>query len=148
MTENEAKGFLQGRLDCMNKCDVFDCKGTDECDGCDYCYSQGNFRKQKKALETAIQALEEIKQYRAIGTVEELKAYKQGNCTNDCKHYDSAIEYVRNNAIDEFAHQFKENLNQEFPSNYESTRPYFSLENARLLVDEIAEQLKAGADNE
>ena len=47
-------------------------------------------------------------------------------------------------AIDDFAHQFKENLNQEFPSNYESTRPYFSLENARLLVDEIAEQMKAG----
>lgn len=51
---------------------------------------------------------------------------------------------ARNKAIDEFAHQFKENLNQEFPRNYESTRPYFSLENARLLVDEIAEQMKAG----
>lgn len=54
------------------------------------------------------------------------------------------LEDYRNKAIDEFAHQFKENLNQEFPSNYESTRPYFSLENARLLVDEIAEQMKAG----
>lgn len=51
---------------------------------------------------------------------------------------------VRAKAIDEFAHQFKENLNQEFPSNYESTRPYFSLENARLSVDDIAEQMKAG----
>lgn len=120
------------------------------------------------AMATAIKALEEIQQYRAIGTVEdirnthllcevfsntvrdyttigtidEFKAYKQGNCTNDCKHYDSAIEYVRNNAIDEFAHQLKETLNQEFPSNYESTRPYFSLENARLSVDEIAEQMR------
>ena len=96
------------------------------------------------AMATAIKTLEEIQQYRAIGTVDEFKAYKQGNCTNDCKHYDSAIEYVRNKAIDEFAHQFKENLNQEFPRNYESTRPYFSLENARLSVDEIAEQMKAG----
>jgi hypothetical protein len=48
------------------------------------------------------------------------------------------------NVIDEFAHQLKENLNQEFPSNYESTRPYFSLENARLIVDDVAEQMKAG----
>ena len=47
-------------------------------------------------------------------------------------------------AIDEFTHQLKENLNQEFPSNYESTRPYFSLENARLIVDDVAEQMKAG----
>lgn len=23
MTESEAKGFIQGKLDCMNKCDVF-----------------------------------------------------------------------------------------------------------------------------
>ena len=100
------------------------------------------------AMATAIKALEEIQQYRAIGTVEEFKAYKQGNCTNNCKHYDSAIEYVRNKAIDEFTHQLKENLNQEFPSNYESTRPYFSLENARLSVDEIAEQIKAGGIDE
>lgn len=95
-------------------------------------------------LKDIVSILEEIQEYRAIGTVEEFKAYKQGNCTNDCEHYDSTAEYVRNNAIDEFAHQFKENLNQEFPRNYESTRPYFSLENARLLVDEIAEQMKAG----
>ena len=57
------------------------------------------------------------------------------------EHY---AKEIRAKAIDEFAHQFKENLNQEFPRNYESTRPYFSLENARLLVDEIAEQMKAG----
>ena len=132
-------------------------------------------RSQSEALAYAIESVKEIQQYRAIGltpelieamqghnvalindlgeyqqigTIEEFKAYKQGNCTNDCKHYDSAIEYVRNKAIDEFAHQFKENLNQEFPRNYESTRPYFSLENARLIVDDVAEQLKAGGKNE
>lgn len=60
MTENEAKGFIQGKLDCMNKCSVFDCKGTEECDNCDYCYSQGYFWEQKRAFEMAIKALEEI----------------------------------------------------------------------------------------
>ena len=154
MTENEAIEVLKEIVDEIAEDDGI-CYVTD----CD-----------KEPLEMAMSALSEIQQYRAIGTVEdiqmifqlckdlqvmcgkyheigtieEFKAYKQGNCTNDCKHYDSAIEYVRKKAIDEFAHQFKENLNQEFPSNYESTRPYFSLENARLIVDEIAEQMKAG----
>jgi hypothetical protein len=57
MTEQMAKEFIQGKLDCMNQCDVFDCKGTDECDSCNYCYSQGNFGEQKHAFEVAISAL-------------------------------------------------------------------------------------------
>jgi hypothetical protein len=77
MTEQMAKECIQGKLDCMNTCDVFDCKNTDECDSCNYCYSQGNFGEQKKAFEIAIQALTEIQQYRAIGTVEELQALKE-----------------------------------------------------------------------
>ena len=72
--------------------------------------------------------------------------YSCGKCGRDTeKLYE--IEHdaeIRAKAIDEFAHQFKENLNQEFPRNYESTRPYFSLENARLIVDDVAEQMKAG----
>ena len=58
LTESEAKDCIQGKLDCMNKCDVFDCKGTDECDSCNYCYSQGTFGEQKEAYEMAIKALE------------------------------------------------------------------------------------------
>ena len=68
------------------------------------------------------------------------------NKTVECLEL-ALVEYdkeIRAKAIDEFAHQLKETLNQEFPSNYESTRPYFSLENARLSVDDIAEQMKAG----
>ena len=41
MTENEAKGFVQGKLDCMNKCDVFnieDNTSDKDCDNCEYCY--------------------------------------------------------------------------------------------------------------
>ena len=60
------------------------------------------------------------------------------------KEVELSEQEIRAKAIDEFTHQFKENLNQEFPSNYESTRPYFSLENARLIVDDVAEQMKAG----
>lgn len=49
---------------------------------------------------------------------------------------------IKARVVDEFAKELKEALNQEFPLNYESTRPYFTLENARLIVDEIALQMK------
>ena len=61
MTESEAKGFVQGKLDCMKKCDVFnkeDKHRNNECDNCEYCYSQGNFGEQKEAFQIAINALE------------------------------------------------------------------------------------------
>lgn len=57
MTEQEAKGLIQGKLNCMKKCDVFNCKVTSECENCEYCYSQGTFGEQKTAFETAIKAL-------------------------------------------------------------------------------------------
>lgn len=58
MTKNEAIGFILGKLNCMERCDRFDCKNTDECDNCEYCYSQGNFGQQKEAFSVAINALE------------------------------------------------------------------------------------------
>ena len=61
MTESEAMGFVQGKLDCMEKCNVFEREhsyNTDLCDNCEYCYSQGNFGNQKEAFSIAINALE------------------------------------------------------------------------------------------
>ena len=60
MTESEAKGFIQGKLDCMEKCDVFNKEDSsdNDCDNCEYCYSQGNFGNQKEAFQMAISALE------------------------------------------------------------------------------------------
>ena len=61
MTESEAKGFIQGKLDCMNKCNVFEREhsyNTDLCDNCEYCYSQGNFGNQQEAFQMALLALE------------------------------------------------------------------------------------------
>ena len=61
MTESEAKGFIQGKLDCMNKCGVFNKEDNirdNDCDNCEYCYSQGNFGEQKEAFQMALQALE------------------------------------------------------------------------------------------
>ena len=61
MSESEARGFIQGKLDCMNKCGVFnkeDNISDNDCDNCEYCYSQGNFGNQKEAFQMALQALE------------------------------------------------------------------------------------------
>ena len=61
MTESEAKGFIQGKLDCMKKCGIFnkeDNISDNDCDNCEYCYSQGNFGNQKEAFQIAINALE------------------------------------------------------------------------------------------
>ena len=61
MTESESKDIIQGKLDCMKKCDIFnkeDNISDNDCDNCEYCYSQGNFGEQKEAFEIAMQALE------------------------------------------------------------------------------------------
>ena len=58
MTESESKDIIQGKLDCMKKCDTFDCLNSDDCDECNYCYAQGTFGEQKEAFEIAIKALE------------------------------------------------------------------------------------------
>ena len=69
MTDSEAKGFIHGKLDCMNECGVFnreDIKKKDLCDNCDYCYSQGNFGEQKEAFSVAINALEKQEKIKEI----------------------------------------------------------------------------------
>ena len=61
MKESEARGFIQGKLNCMKKCGVFNKEDNinyNDCDYCNYCYSQGNFGQQKEAFNMAINALE------------------------------------------------------------------------------------------
>lgn len=76
MTVSEAKGFIQGKLDCMNKCGVFEKEHSMKanlCESCDYCYSQGNFGNQKEAFQIAIRALEEIEQNKKFRKVRKRK---------------------------------------------------------------------------
>lgn len=71
MTEVEARGYIQGKLNCMNKCTVFereDIENKDVCDNCEYCYSQGNFGKQKEAFKVAIQVLEKQEKIKEVFT--------------------------------------------------------------------------------
>ena len=69
MTESEAKGFVQGKLDCMKKCDIFNKEDNtryNDCDSCEYCYSQRNFGEQKEAFQMAINALEKQEKIKEI----------------------------------------------------------------------------------
>lgn len=77
MTEREAKDIIQGKLDCMKKCDTFDCLNSDDCDECDYCYAQGTFLEQKDAFKLAINALEKQEKIKSIIT-DKKKQYRQG----------------------------------------------------------------------
>ena len=82
MTESEAKGFIQGKLDCMKKCGVFKKEDNiidNDCDYCEYCYSQGNFGDQKEAFKMAIDALEKIELYKALVTVGSLCEHIRNN---------------------------------------------------------------------
>lgn len=70
MTDNEAIEKLHAYLECESrKAKIVSCNKS--CDDCELCYMQGTVREHITSVETAIQALEEVLQYRQIGTVEE-----------------------------------------------------------------------------
>ncbi len=75
MSENEAKEKLQAYIKCQESQEPADV--LEQCDKnctfCELCYAQGLYGEHKEAVQMAINALEEIQQYRAIGTVEELQ---------------------------------------------------------------------------
>lgn len=144
MTENEAKNVLDNVWD-------FAISADDE---------SGDILE--KAIDIANKALEEIQQYRAIGTIEYFKLL-QGhyrNLNEICKEYSAigTIEElqalkenqrkceecagctewmcdcanVRDKAIDEFAERMKELINKWIEKGYIRTNS----------IDEIAEQMK------
>jgi hypothetical protein len=84
------------------------------------------------------------REYSAIGTVEEFKAYKLGDCMNDCEHYENCSNYIYskgyNKAIDDFAEKIIDLVN-DFPTvedDWGELRPMQIEE----MCNEIAEQLK------
>lgn len=73
MKENEAIEKLHAYLECESrKAKIVSC--NESCDDCKLCYMQGTGSEHIASVEKAIKALEEVKQYRQIGTVEECRA--------------------------------------------------------------------------
>ena len=77
--ESRAKEALEAYLKCNETVkSVYYKKICDhDCDNCNLNYAQGTYGDHKEAVKTAIQALEEVQQYRAIGTPEELQDMKR-----------------------------------------------------------------------
>ena len=64
-------------------------------------------------------------------------------CQELKKKLDGHDREFRKMAIDEFSHALKERFNVRIPLNYRSTMQYFTLEGAREIVDEVAEEMKS-----
>lgn len=72
MTENEAIEKLHAYLECESRrAKIVSC--NESCDDCELCYMHGTGAEHITSVKTAIQALEEVQQYRQIGTVEECR---------------------------------------------------------------------------
>ena len=61
---------------------------------------------------------------------------------NTCSDLRKFVKEIRADAIEEFAHALKETFNNEFPSNYHCTQPYFTLDNVRVLIDCVVKEQK------
>ena len=75
MTENEAIEKIRAYSKCLERQvkGIYEDCNNKRCDDCDLCYMQGTTGEHRKTIDIAIQALEEVQQYRAIGTPEECK---------------------------------------------------------------------------
>ncbi len=98
----------------------------------------------EEVRRVAIHALSEIQQYRAIGTVEEFRAYKQGDCMNNCEHYDNCSNYIYskgyNKAIDEFAEKMKDYIAKNVEDAEVSNDLWCEI--CQSEIDDMAEQMK------
>lgn len=122
------------------------------------------------AMATAINALSEIQQYRAIGTVEEFKALKEKKnilpiatikiskedmqkiVDEKVAQIELDIQKIRANTIDEFAEMLKEKYEEHNLDLCLRQNDYYSYANSCIqlenYIDKIAEQMKAGGKNE
>lgn len=104
----------------------------------------GLYRFSKDAVDLLLKSLEENEQYKAIGTVEELKAFRSNDFTQDLLNmgYTKGLKdgYVK--AIDDFAERIKQGDVIEYMGSY------VSYEAIASFIDEIAECLKGGATDE
>lgn len=117
----------------------------------------GENKEEYEDLEIALQVMKEIREYRELGTVEELKALKEKNVIQIAtiklnkedmqeivdeknKEFELDIKEIRNKAIDEFAERLKQGDVIEYMGSYVSYEAIVSF------IDEIAEQMKGGAE--
>ena len=96
------------------------------------------------ATNEVIRLQKELEQYRAIGTVEEFKAYKLGDCMNDCEHYENCSNYIYskgyNKDIDDLCNEFHKDWEEQCENDMEDCINWYDW----LIAS--AKQLKGGAE--
>lgn len=104
----------------------------------------GENKEEYEDLEIALQVMKEIREYRAIGTVEELQAFRSDDFTQYLLNmgYTKGLKDGYAKAIDEFAERIKQGDVIEYMGSYVSYKAIVSF------IDEIAEQMKGGATDE
>ena len=115
MTEQEAKDVLEAYMKCEKRKNnlVYEEKCNNDCDNCELCYEKGTVGEHKEAVEMAIKALEEIKQYRTIGTPEECRAAVEKQKvdkeleSHDEKHILKSCLGLMQDMVDEFAEWYR-----------------------------------------
>ena len=136
MTENEAKTFMKIEKECINR----------NCDrNCAHCDIVQKVEDLNNAYDTAIQALEEVQQYRQIGSVELFeKAKKLSDLAKKCgtigKAFDECAEYASIGTVEECrAAVEKQNVNKELESHDEKNILECCISLMQELVNEFAE---------
>lgn len=101
MTASEAIEYLTAHLECESRRSRIEgCNNN--CNECELCYLQGTTKQHLEGIKIAIQALEEVQKYRAIGTPEECRAAERNNektriidGITECCGYDFGIDAFR-----------------------------------------------------
>lgn len=116
------------------------------------------FRVMEEFANTCKKALEEIQQYREIGTMEEVQAIKQWKsdmiedfCKYDASSFEELIRNSRNKAIDEFTKRLKDSLKNNFRHLLSVDTDGFewlTTDAVGTHIDKIAEKMKGGATDE
>ena len=75
--------------------------------------------------------------------LEELQSYKQGNCTNDCEHFDNGVKYGYNMAIDDFLKRIHEKYTEE--ERKQNFKQYCC--SIKQELADIGQKLKAGGED-
>lgn len=142
MTESEARSKIKWRISTAGHMVGF-----------------GEDGKAFEDLEIALQVMKEIREYRDLGTVEELQELKEKNVIpiatinfnkedmqeivdEKIKEFELDIKEIRNKAIDDFAERIKQGDVIEYMGSY------VSYEAIASFIDEIAEKMKGGATDE
>jgi len=104
-----------------------------------------------------LRALDEWKQYRAIGTVEECRNIKKWKdeaikelCRYDANSFEELIQRARNKSVDEFMAQMQAEIESsaKFIREYDDSIAQKAWHSALCNALKTAEQLKAGVKNE